>query len=371
MRQKILLMYITVRSGHYQAARAVEQGIRRVRPEAEIFLIDAFAYLNPVLARIVDRMYLSMIQNWPDLWDFLYDNPRIVRRSDRLRWLLHKYDSPRLKGLLEEFGPDAVACTQAFPCGLVADYKQQAGLEIPLYGVITDFLPHAYWLSPQVNGYVVAGEAARTWLADRRVPEDRIHSFGIPINPVFSDRPDAGLIRRRLQISESVPVLLLMGGGQGLGPLLETVKGLDRLPQPLQMIVVAGSNEALYHRLIRLAPRLSHRLQVFGHVDFVSDLMSVADFIITKPGGVTTSEALAKQLPIVALNPIPGQEARNAEVLEAAGAAVIAKGPQAACRIVEEFLAEPGRLDRLRSKARTLGRPDSAVKTGRLILGAA
>lgn len=369
MRQRILLMYITVRSGHYRAARAIEQAIRSLRPRSEILTIDAFQYLNPVLARMVDRMYLSVIQKLPELWDYLYDNPNVVRRSEHFRRLLHRYDSPRLQGLLEEFGPDVVACTQAFPCGLVADYFKQHGQTTALYGVLTDFTPHAYWVHERVDGYVVPSEKTGQWLKERRIPSQRIHAIGIPIDPIFSDGPDANLIRRRLQMHKDLPAILLMGGGQGLGPIVEAVEGLDRLRQPLQLLVVTGSNESLYHQLIKRAPAMRHPMQVFGHIDFVAELMSVAALIVTKPGGLTASEALAKGLPIIALDPIPGQEVKNAHFLFEEGAAALVENPRDLPGVVERLLADPDRLKRMAASARRLGRPDAAMETARLVLG--
>lgn len=369
MVQRILLMYITVRSGHFQAAQALGAGIRLLNSQAEILTIDAFQYLNPILARIVDRMYLSVIQKLPELWDYLYDNPKVVQRSERLRSLLHRYDSPRLKGLLEEFKPESIACTQAFPCGLVADYKKEYGLSTPLYGVITDFLPHAFWVHELVDGYLVGAEESRQWLTGRKVDPAKVFVTGIPIESHFGEAPRLDLIRRRLQLSNGVPTLLLMGGGQGLGPMLEAVKVLDALPRPLQLLVVAGSNERLYHKLITQIPRLKHPVQVFGHVDFIADLMSVATFIVTKPGGLTTAEALAKGLPMIVLNPIPGQEVKNAHFLTGAQAAVEVSSPSGLTEVIQRLLDQPEQLSRLAANAKRLGRPHAAIEAAQLILG--
>lgn len=368
MRQRILLMYITVRSGHYQAARAMEEGIRRIHPRAQILTIDAFQYLNPVLARIVDRMYLSVIQKLPELWDYLYDNPGVVQHSEHLRKLLHRYDSPRLQGLLEEFQPEVIACSQAFPCGLVGDYKKEHGLAAPLYAVLTDFTPHAFWVHESVDGYIVPAEETRRWLLERKVPSSRIHTLGIPIDPRFAESPGQEMTRRRLQIAPQTPTILMMGGGQGLGPILEGVDGLDALPDRFQLLVVAGSNESLYHRLIGRIPRLKHPVQVFGHVDFVPDLMSVADLLITKTGGLTTSEALAMGLPVVALDPIPGQEIKNAHFLVREKVARLAEDPAELPAVVADLLRHPDRLQEMAANARRLGRPNAAVEAAELIL---
>lgn len=368
-RKKILIMYITVHSGHYHAARAIEKGIRLLQPDTDILTIDAFQYLNPLLARIVDRMYMSVVQKVPELWDYLYDNPNVVQRSEHLRRLLHRYDSPRLKGLLEEFKPDAIACTQAFPCGLVADYKEENGLSIPLYGVITDFIPHAYWIHSLVDGYVVASDESGRWLTDRRVDPARVFTYGIPIDPRFAETPDIELLRRRLQINNGLPTLLFMGGGQGLGPLLEAVEALDHMDQPLQLLVVTGSNEKLYHRLITMAPRLRHTIRVYEHVDYIADLMSISNLIITKAGGLTTSEALAKGMPVVTLNPLPGQEIKNANFLAQEHVGVDGQGLEGLPQVIKKLLDHPDELASMSQNARRLGKPRSALDTARLVLG--
>ena len=370
MRQRVLVMYITARSGHYRAARALEQQVRRVNPRAETLTIDAFQYLNPVLARIVDRMYLSVIQNAPEIWDYLYDNPEVVHRSDSFRKLLHRYDSPRLHGLLQDFRPEAIACTQAFPCGLVADYKEEEGVKTPLYGILTDFSPHAYWVHRQVDGYVVPTEESRQWLLDRRVEPNRVFPHGIPIDSVFSEVPDVQAIRRRLQLDPALPVILMMGGGQGLGPIIEAVDHLDRIPRKFQLLVIAGTNESLYHRLITRAPGLEHPVQVFGHVDFIADLMSVSSFIITKPGGLTTAEALAKGLPILALNPIPGQEAKNATFLVKEKAARLVEDFGSLAHQVQRLLDNPEEMAEMAAISKGLGRPQAALKAAQMVLGA-
>ena len=369
MRQRVLVMYITARSGHYRAARALEQGIRRVNPRAETLTIDAFQYLNPVLARIVDRMYLSVIQNAPEIWDYLYDNPKVVHRSDSFRKLLHRYDSPRLHGLLEDFRPEVIACTQAFPCGLVADYKEEQEVATPLYGILTDFLPHAYWVHSQVDGYIVPAEESRRWLLDHRVEPGRASALGIPIDLSFTESPDVHAIRRRLQLAPGVPVILMMGGGQGLGPLLEAVDQMDRIHRNFQLLVIAGTNESLYHRLITRAPGLKHPVQVFGHVDFVADLMSVSSLIITKPGGLTTAEALAKGLPILALTPIPGQEMKNAYFLVKEKAARLVKDFRSLSHSVQQLLDCPDELAAMAASSRRLGKPQAALDAARVVLG--
>lgn len=365
---RVLLMYITMHSGHYRASQALERAIRRLAPTAVVRTMDAFGCFNPLLSQIVDRTYMSVIRTAPEIWDYLYDNPKVAQRAKAFRAVLHRYDSPKLKVLLEEFRPTAIACTQAFPCGIAADYKQQAGLTIPLYGVLTDFIPHNYWLHEQVDGYMVGSDDARRWLERSGVPCSRIHHTGIPIDPVFAEPLDGAGVRESLGLTTEEPVVLVMGGGQGLGPIEPVVKALDALPGPLQLVVVTGLNARLQKRLTNLVPTLRRRVVVLGHVPYVHELMALATLLVTKPGGMTTSEALAARLPLVVVDPIPGQEAKNTQYLLARGAARQAPAWGDVPPLVQELLDHPEPLAALRRAAAALGRPRSALEIAQRLL---
>lgn len=369
---RILLFYITIFSGHHRAALAVERALRQLAPGVEILMVDAFQYFNPVASQVVDRLYLSVIRGLPKIWDYLYDNPSVAQRSTGLRAWLSRYNAPKLEALLREFQPTVIACTQAFPCVIAGDYKLAHDLKIPLYAILTDFLPHRYWLHPAVDGYLTGSEAARAWFERAGVASNRIYDTGIPIDPVFAAPLDiasrsAGCLTG-LGLNGQQPVVLVMGGGQGLGPIAQVAKGLDALPQPLQLVIVTGVNAKLHQRLQKAAPSFRRRVVVLGHVPFIPELMSVATVIVTKPGGLTTSEALAKRLPLIIVDPIPGQEAKNSRFLLDQQAAVAAPRWERVPRLVSELLEQPQRLTALAQAAGRLGRPRSALEIARLLL---
>lgn len=385
MPARVLLMYITKFSGHHRASQAVEQAIRRLDPRAEVLAVDAFQYFNPILARVVDRTYLSVIRAAPEIWGSLYDNPKVVARSQAVRRLLHRYDSPKLRRLLDRVRPTVMAATQAFPCGVAADYKKTTGVTTPLYGILTDFIPHAYWVHEAVDGYMVGSDEARDWLVRAGVPAAKIQVTGIPVDPVFAvppapshhgvtgqdgtSRPAWPAGRRvELGLEPHLPVILVMGGGQGLGPIEQVVKSVDAGPQPCQLVVVTGTNAALRRRLRKAAPAFRRRVVVLGHVPYVHELMRLATLIVTKPGGLTTSEALATRLPLVIVAPIPGQESKNTQCLLQRRAAVHADTWEAVPETVSRLLKDPERLAALRRAAGELGRPRAALDIARMLL---
>lgn len=367
-KKRVLLLYISVNSGHQKAALAIEKALRLIEPDVEVLNVNSFNYTNPLVEKVINRTYLGVIKRKPEVWEYLYDNPRVFRSLRRLRDLIHKFNSGKLKTLLDEFKPDAVACTQAFPCGMIADYKTSFGLDLPLIGVVTDCYPNSYWFFDSVDHYIVNSETARDRIAEHGIPREKIKIYGIPIDPKFADEVDSGVVRSRLGLEAGKPTVLIMGGGQGLGPIAELVNELTRLPRPIQLIVVAGSNKRLFDWLERKKRSLRNKAVVYGLASNVDELMSVSTVIISKPGGLTISEALSKRLPMIILNPIPGQEAKNTEYLLNEGAAVKADNAVDAALLTEILLSQKSKLEHMRANAQRIAKPRASLDIAKLIL---
>ncbi len=362
-------MHITASSGHYSASRAIEQTIRRLDPPASVVSVDAFQYTSRFVRWAITRSYLSLIRHQPDVWESLYDNPSVHRRVQRLRGLLHRYHAAKLRRLLETVRPDVIACTQAYPCGVVADFKKHHDLRIPLVGILTDHAPHLYWFHETVDVYVVPSETVKQRFLTRGVPPARVRVLGIPIDPSFLDPVDRDASARRLGLDLARPIILIMGGGGGFGRLREIVLNLDLLPHPCQFVVLAGTNRSLCHWLH--AQRFRHRVLALGYTADVPALMELSTLLVSKPGGLTTSEALAKRLPLIIVNPIPGQEAYNARFLLSQGAAVQAGSPETVRQTVRDLLENPERLEAIRRQSAELAHPTAAVDVAKLLFALA
>ena len=175
-------MYITLNSGHHRASLAVESALRKISPSVETLNINAFKYTNPILEKIINKTYMSVIKNKPEVWEYLYDNPKVLKSVQGLRDAIHRYNSKRLKTILEDFKPDVCICTQAFPCGMIADYKKNLKLKLPLFGVLTDHAPHSYWIFREVDYYVTPSDDSKVCFTKDGVNESKIKVFGIPID---------------------------------------------------------------------------------------------------------------------------------------------------------------------------------------------
>jgi processive 1,2-diacylglycerol beta-glucosyltransferase len=291
----------------------------------------------------------------------MYDNPGFQKRTKKIRDLLNRGNSRKMERILNEFRPDVVVCTQAFACGVLASWKQAKNLQRPaLVGVLTDYVAHRYWAHDKVDLYLAPNEEPRNTLVAQGVAPVRVKVHGIPVSRRFTEPVDKAAVTKALGLRPDLPKVLVMGGSLGLGPVKGVVRQLDKLPQPFDLIVVAGKNRDLMKQLRRKGQRLRHRAAILGFAENVHELMEVADVVVTKPGGITTAEALIKQLPMIIINPIPGQEQKNTAFLLAHGVAVQAKRAPDVAHYVDEFLRNPALLQRMRVAACALGRPDSS-----------
>ncbi len=367
---RILLMYITEVSGHHRATMAIDVALRCADPDVVIKKINGFGYVYPTLEKIVNKAYLGVIKTTPKIWDYLYDNPTIVKRTKGIKEFIHRNTHKKIATLFDEFQPDAIVCTQAFPCGLAADYKTTHKLGVIVIGVLTDHAPHAYWVHEGVDYYVVPSEEEKVAFIGRGVPEEKIRVFGIPLDEKFSISHDKITICQKLGLDPVIPIVLIMGGGQGLGPIKKIVARLVKLPIDLQIIVLAGINKKLIRFLRKVQKRNLKKLIFFEYTNNVDELMEVSDLLVTKAGGMTTTEALTKALPMVIVRPIPGQEIFNTNYLLRQGVAIRVNRVNEVGVHIAALLQDPHRLRQMSEKAKAISRPYAAQDIAKLTLEA-
>ncbi len=361
-------MYITRVSGHRQATLAIQQALKQLDPQLEAPTINGFGYTYPLLEKIINQAYMSVIKRTPKVWDYMYDNPKVVKNSQGIKNFLHKTSHEKIKRLFQRYHPDAVVCTQAFPCGMVADYKRAHNLKVKLIGVLTDFHPHSYWLNEGVDYYVVPCQETKDRFIKKGVPTDAIKVYGIPLRSKFAVQTDKKLIAQKMGLDPNLVTILVMGGGQGLGPIKKIVKSLIEIDMNIQIIVLAGVNKKIIAALNRFAKKTEKKVVIFEFVNNVDELMDLATLIITKPGGMTTAESLAKGLPMVIVNPIPGQEMRNTDFLLKNGIGMRIDDTNDIGEEVELLLKSPERLEEMRKAAQQNAKPFAAVDVAKLIL---
>jgi len=367
--KKILLLYITEKSGHHKASLAIEKALKIIDPTCQVSNINAFNYTNPILEKIITRTYLSLIKNRPEVWEYLYDNPKIIRSTKKLKDLVHYHNSSKLRKLLFDTQPDVVVCTQAFPCGMIADFKKNNNINIPLIAVLTDYAPHSYWFYDNVDHYIVPSMEIGEKVYKNGVPAEKIKDFGIPIDPKFSKPLNKDELYKKYGLDQSRRTVLIMGGGRGIGPIKKTILSLSKnVNLKFQIITVTGINTKLYEQLLNIKKKMDKNFLLIGYTENIEELMEIADLIVTKPGGLTISEAMAKKLPIIIIHPLPGQESMNTAFLVEKGIGIKIKDEIELPIVIENLLSENGKLQQMQKNSQLAGNPDSSLKLAKLIL---
>jgi len=347
---------------------AIEKAIKQKRPDTEILNINAFNYTNPISEKVINHIYMEVIKRTPKLWDYLYDNPSVVKGLENIKKHVHKSNSPKLKKLFDSFNPDLVVCTQAFPCGMVADYKKTYSVKLPLVAVLTDYIPHSYWVYDSVDYYITPTEDVSERLEKKGVERSKIKAYGIPFDLKFNQKLNDSEIFHKLKLNPEKPVVLIMGGGQGLGPIKTVVKSLEKSRYDIQELIVAGTNKKLFRSLKHKIKHYKKNIHLFGFIHNIHELMHISKVILSKPGGVTTAEVLSIGLPMVIVKPIPGQEINNTNFLTQKGAAIQVDEPKEAHKIIDDLLGDKAKLEKLKSQALKIAKPNASLDIANLLL---
>ncbi len=364
---RILICYLVRNSGHHAAARAIEAQVRRLNPMAEIRCLDLLETTHPTWSAIVQYAYMSTIRRTPELWEALYDNfwfDLLTRRY--IRPLVQRGNSLKLRILMDAFQPDAIICTQAHPFAVLSAYARRQGQPIPIWGVVTDFIPHRFWHVPPADHihYVVPNDTAQQRLMILGTPADNIHIHGIPI------QANILAARGRTITRENGRRVLVMGGSRGLGARYATIRHLDRAHAEFTIDVVTGTNRRLRRKLLAARHKFRHPIRIRGYVKDAMALMHRASLLIGKPGGMTSAEAMACGTPMLIIRPLPGQERGNTETLVRNGAAIHLDRDRDLPAIVSSLFANPSLLEMMAARARAIGQPGAARDIAVAVLGA-
>jgi processive 1,2-diacylglycerol beta-glucosyltransferase len=286
-------------------------------------------------------------------------------------WLLglNRLGTRKLGRLLAADPPDHVLSVHPTPVAALAELGRRGGRIPPHTTVFTDFVAHTQWMCPHVERYCVPAEEIAHDLIARGVARDRVTVTGIPVAEEFAQPSERAHARLALGLSPRLPVLLFMdGSGGGFGRLEDAMRTVLAMEEPVQVVVVAGREEALEARLRALAVGRESRIKVFGYVDSVRQFMAAADFLVTKAGGLTLGEALAAELPVICFGSLPGQESRNERFAAMAGVALVASSGAQLQRVIGAALRDPVLLRNIRERIRSYRRPRAAAAIVEMVL---
>ena len=372
--KKILIFYAAYGGGHYSAAKSVKKYLDdNFKVETEI--IDCIEYINKVLNKITTEAYKEMARKAPNLWGKVYSNSQkgvLGHVSSRT----NKMMAIKLKNLIKEKNPDLVISTHPFSSQMVSYLRKKGKINCKLVTVLTDFAPHEQWLigHEYTDAFFVSNDNMEKYLCDYGIEKDKIHVTGIPLSDRFFQKFDKTAIYSEFNLDPSKPVILFFGGGEfGLGKD-RTLQILDALIHNLttcQIVAISGKNKKMNQGFSQLVDS-SHsqdRVRILDYTNQVPELMSIATIVVTKPGGLTTSESLASDLPILVINPIPGQEEENAEFLEAHNVAVWLKKDDDPNKVIQDLFNNPEKLNEMKQNAKLLAKRNSTKDICKIIMG--
>ncbi|HKU75669.1 MAG TPA: glycosyltransferase [Pyrinomonadaceae bacterium] len=366
MLKKILLLSASAGAGHLRAADAVEKAFKQAKGAAnrEVLHVDVLNYTNKLFRHLYSKAYIDLVNKLPEVPGWFYDKLDKPWKNERRRLALDKLNTRPFVKLLREYHPDLIVCTHFLPAEIVSWLKAKERIASRQVIVVTDFDVHAMWLVHHYEHYFVAIDEARVYLEVLGIPAEKITVSGIPIDPVFAIKKDKQEMRAKHGLAPDRTTILLSAGGFGVGSVDALVSSLLPLQHRAQIVAICGRNEELKKRLTKLAARTKANaavlLKPFGYTTEMDELMTASDLVLGKPGGLTTSEALAKGLVFVIVNPIPGQEERNSDHLLEGGVAIRCNNLPTLTYKLDRLLGDQARFQSMKTNALRMGHPNAA-----------
>ncbi len=360
---KVMILSITAGQGHHSAAKSISEALKDFG--AKVKTIDVYKQIDENFSDAVNKGYLLTTKHTPKAYRAIYeliDSKTAPTSKFNLQHIMNILIAIRFEKFIEEFDPDVIICTHVFAAQVVNELKSRGKLtDVPTIGIVTDYTIHPFWEKiPEIEYIEIASELLTQRANLKGISSDRLLPLGIPVQKKFSVKREKKEARKELGIPVDKNVILLMAGSMGYGNMPEILSGILRFDDSCVVLAVCGNNKRLYKKLNDEAKK--DNVKVFGFIDNVDLLMDAADCIVTKPGGLTTTEAMAKNLPMILVNPIPGQEDRNQEFFLNCGLALAVTNTFTIDEALYYLFNQPGRLELIKSEMQKIAKPDSSEK---------
>lgn len=362
MGKKIVILYASIGGGHFKAAEAIKNYILENKPDSEVEMLDALKYANKTIDKLIINAYFNMARYSPELWGDIYKlgakQYSVANFSNAVQKLL----SLKLIKYLREKNPDAIISTHPFITEMCAILKKKNKLDCKLNVVITDYASHRFWeLKPEyIDNYFVANEDIKHSMIFNGIDKEKIHVTGIPVSTAFLREYNKDEIYDMFELDRSKKTVLIFGGGEyGISNIKKFYDGLLSVDEDIQVVTVAGKRAKSQKLYKEIADKHDKKVIILGYTDKIPELMHIADLVISKPGGLTTTEILTTGVPFAVINPIPGQEEENAEFLLNSGAAVRVFDEKKAKPFFDNLLADEYRCENMKLMQKHIAKPNS------------
>lgn len=373
--KKILVFYASYGGGHLSAAKSIVKCINDNYPDSEVEMIDCVKYVNKALDKVTTAAYREMAKKAPWAWEKVYYKSQSGALA-KISNTSNKIMAVKIAKLFKEFKPDLVISTHPFGSQMTSYLKKKGKTSCTLATIMTDFAPHDQWLvgSENVDYFFVSNEDMKQTICNsENILSEKIFVTGIPISDRFLQEYNKEEIYNEFNLDKTKKTILFFGGGEfGLGKdkTVQILRDLAQSSFDVQVVAIAGKNEKLKLAFEEVVKQ-NHKetsIKVLPFTDKVPQLMSISDLVITKPGGLTTSESLASSLPIIVINPIPGQEEENAEFLENSGVAIWLRKNMSSKEVLTQVLENNEKLNLMKENAIKISRRNSTKDICNILL---
>lgn len=359
MLRKIMVLSASAGAGHTMAALALTNSLKEMGAAAEIKNIDVLDYVSPFMRSMYSRQYINLVNRAPHLLGAIYDATDRTGKFDRRRITFDVANALPFLRMIAIEKPDAIISTHFLATELAAFAMRRQRFDAYLGTVVTDFDAHAFWLCKSANQYFTALDETSSQLQQMGVSESKISVTGIPISSNFASLPRKEEAKKTLNLNAELPVVLISAGGFGVGPVEETLESALDCESEFQIVVLCGKNQKLKTKLGNLGDRCAKLVHAVGYTTNMQTYLAAADIMIGKSGGLTSSECMAAALPMLIVNPIPGQEEGNAKQLLEHGAAISCTTRSITYKL-DKVINSEFALKQMSSAAKSLGRPNSS-----------
>ncbi|WP_282806476.1 MGDG synthase family glycosyltransferase [Clostridium tetani] len=367
---KVLIFSISAGGGHSKAAESLKEYIDLYSPKSTVKVIDTLKYINPIIDKVIIGSYLKTIKITPSLFGKLYDYTESDYGLSIISAKFNEIMTYRLLPLIKDFNPDILIATHPFPTEMLSILKSKHKINRPIISILTDYAPHSFWLHPCIDAYIVSNKYMISEMVSKGIPKNTIYPFGIPVSRDFLTNYSREETLSEINFYSDKPTILVMGGSLGIGKITKIYENLLKINEGIQIIVIAGNNKKLYYELLSYRHSLDkdRTSYIIGFTDKVNKYMQASDLLLTKPGGLTITEALVSSIPLALFSPIPGQEEKNAEFLLTNNLAVDLGDGSNTKDIIEDLLKDKSKLSNIKENQRKFSKPDVGKNIYNLIL---
>ncbi|CDI48347.1 1,2-diacylglycerol 3-glucosyltransferase [Clostridium tetani 12124569] len=367
---KVLIFSISAGGGHSKAAESLKEYIDLYSPKSTVKVIDTLKYINPIIDKVIIGSYLKTIKITPSLFGKLYDYTESDYGLSIISAKFNEIMTYRLLPLIKDFNPDILIATHPFPTEMLSILKSKHKINRPIISILTDYAPHSFWLHPCIDAYIVSNKYMISEMVSKGIPKNTIYPFGIPVSRDFLTNYSREETLSEINFYSDKPTILVMGGSLGIGKITKIYENLLKINEGIQIIVIAGNNKKLYYELLSYRHSLGkdRTSYIIGFTDKVNKYMQASDLLLTKPGGLTITEALVSSIPLALFSPIPGQEEKNAEFLLTNNLAVDLGDGSNTKDIIEDLLKDKSKLSNIKENQRKFSKPDVGKNIYNLIL---